>query len=141
MFLALLERHADAVVGAEDSSSRAAAEYASAGDGGAAAAAGADRARRGPAALLQRLLAPLRLGQEEVVPALGKLGSAVAVSNLQQVRPACCAASAGARARLCAYPACLCRASLLSTLPGCLAAACPCAHTALVPPCTPPRPC
>lgn len=88
MFLALLERHADAVVGAAGASSRAAAEYASAGDGGAAAAAGVERERRGPAALLQRLLAPLRLGQEEVVPALGKLGSAVAVSNLQQVGPA-----------------------------------------------------
>lgn len=84
VFLALLERHADAVVGAAGASSRAAAEYASAGDGGAAAAAGVERERRGPAALLQRLLAPLRLGQEEVVPALGKLGSAVAVSNLQQ---------------------------------------------------------
>ncbi|KAL4458066.1 hypothetical protein ABPG75_012931 [Micractinium tetrahymenae] len=85
VFLALLERHADAVVGAEESSSRAAAEYASVGDGGAAAAAaGAGRTPRGPAALLQRLLAPLRLGQDEVVPALGKLGSALAVSNLQQ---------------------------------------------------------
>ena len=83
VFLALLERHSDAVVGAQEEGSRAAAEYASAGDGGAAAA-GSGPQRRGPAALLQRLLAPLRLGQEEVVPALGKLGSAAAVSHLQQ---------------------------------------------------------
>lgn len=87
IFLALLERHGDAVDGAtESASSRAAAEYAGAGDGGAAAgAAGTEGRRRGGAAgLFHRLLAPLKLGQEEVVPTLGKLGSALAVSNLQQ---------------------------------------------------------
>jgi hypothetical protein len=79
VFLHLLARHADAV-GATGPASRAAAaaEYVEAGDGGAAGG-HAD----GAPSLVQRLLAPLRLGQAEVTPALARLGSALALSNLQ----------------------------------------------------------
>lgn len=84
VFLHLLEKHGDAVdVGGQQP--QEAAEYANQGDGAAA-----DPERRGSTRqqeapnLVQRLLAPLRLGQEEVVPALASLGSALAVSNLRQ---------------------------------------------------------
>jgi hypothetical protein len=87
VFLHLLEQHSDTVAGTGDAGAQgqqaAAAEFAQAGDGGAAASQ-QQRAARGRPNLVQRLLAPLRLGQEEVMPALARLGSAVAVSNLQR---------------------------------------------------------
>ncbi|EFN58408.1 hypothetical protein CHLNCDRAFT_140343 [Chlorella variabilis] len=81
VFLHLLSQHADAVGAAAAPGAprtQAAAEYASQGDGGAGAA-----PRQEAPTLVQRLLAPLRLGQEEVMPAVARLGSALAVSNLQ----------------------------------------------------------
>lgn len=74
----MLERHADAVDAAAPAAASAAA-VADMGDGGAAA-----RQPRGGSSVLQRLLAPLRLGQKEVLPALASLSSALAVSNLKQ---------------------------------------------------------
>lgn len=79
VFLHLLQSHADAV-DAVGPAPAAAAKVADVGDG----SAGARRAGGDPAApgLLQRLLAPLRLGGEDVAPALAKLGSALAVTNV-----------------------------------------------------------
>lgn len=80
VFLHLLERHADAVGAAAGPQADAAASVADQGDGSAAAR--QQQRQRGDPGLVQRLLAPLRLGQEEVGPALAKLGSALALSNL-----------------------------------------------------------
>ncbi|KAI3435524.1 hypothetical protein D9Q98_001590 [Chlorella vulgaris] len=82
VFLHLLKEHADALgpSAAPGSQAAAAAEFAGQGDGGAAGGAFSQE----PPTLVQRLLAPLRLGQEEVMPAVTRLGSALAISNVQQ---------------------------------------------------------
>jgi uncharacterized protein YaaW (UPF0174 family) len=80
VFLHLLERHADAVGAAAGPQSDAAAAVADQGDGSAAAR--QQQRQRDEPNVLQRLLAPLRLGREEVGPALAKLGSALALKGL-----------------------------------------------------------
>lgn len=80
VFLHLLERHADAVGAAAGPQSEAAAAVADQGDGSAASR--QQQRQRDDPSVLQRLLAPLRLGREEVAPALAKLGSALALNGL-----------------------------------------------------------
>jgi len=80
IFLFLLQEHAEAVDAAASSASisaAAVAEHANEGDGMALP----PSAHRRPN-IVQRLLAPIKLGAEEVLPALTKLGATVAVTNL-----------------------------------------------------------
>ena len=84
VFLHVLQAHPE-VVGDAGEQEAAAAAVADLGDGTAAAEAEQRRRRRSTErpSLLQRLLAPLRLGEEEVAPALAKLGLVTVVTNLR----------------------------------------------------------
>ena len=79
VFLAVLERHMDAVGGGGSAAAASAAAEAAFADG----MAGGEAARRRPS-LLQRLLAPLRVGGEEVLPVVAKASSAAALTRLSQ---------------------------------------------------------
>lgn len=83
VFLHLLNEHADAVGAAvPGDAAGGAAEHASHGDGMAPPSSGPTGTARKPN-IVQRALAPLKLGASEVLPALSKLGASLAVTNLQ----------------------------------------------------------
>jgi hypothetical protein len=82
IFLFLLNEHADAVDAAAPASVTA-AEHATQGDGmGTSSSSTSSTSGRSPN-ILQKALAPLKLGAKEVFPALTRLGATVMVTNMQ----------------------------------------------------------
>ncbi len=81
IFLFLLNEHADAVDAAAPATATA-ADHATHGDGMGSSSASSSGASRNPN-IIQRALAPLKLGAKEVFPTLTRLGATVMVTNMQ----------------------------------------------------------